>query len=121
MDVEASAADRIAVPAVLGLMRIDRWDSRRDGPLTEDALRQKLERHGYRVSSHTWAAGTILPAGPQQTDVAHAVASGIVKLTLDGEIAILTSGDVVYMSRGAVRRIEVIGSAPVCCFEARIE
>lgn len=99
-------------------MRIDRWDSRRDGPLTEDALRRKLEGHGYQVSTQSWVSGTILPAQIQNADVAHAVVSGIVKLTLDGETAILTGGDVVYMPRGAIRRIEVIGSAPASCFEA---
>lgn len=99
-------------------MRIDRWDSRRDGPLTEDALRRKLEGHGYQISTHTWASGTILPAQIQSDDVAHGVVSGIVKLTLDGETAILTGGDIVYVPRGAIRRFEVVGSAPACCFEA---
>lgn len=99
-------------------MRIDRWDSRRDGPLTEDALRHKLEGYGYQVSTWSWAAGTILAAQIQEADVAHGVVSGVLKLTLDGETAILTSGDVVYMPRGAIRRVEVIGSAAACCFEA---
>jgi quercetin dioxygenase-like cupin family protein len=101
-------------------MRIDRWDSRRDGPLSETALRQKLEGHGYRVSTQAWAPGTILPAQIQSDDVAHGVISGIVKLTLDGETTILTGGDVVYMPRGAIRRVEVVGSAPAYCFEAAI-
>lgn len=99
-------------------MRIDRWDTRRDGPLSEEALRQKLEGHGYQVSMHVWAPGTILPAQIQEDDIAQGVISGIVKLTLDGETAILTNGDVAYMPQGAVRRLEVVGSAPVCCFEA---
>jgi mannose-6-phosphate isomerase-like protein (cupin superfamily) len=47
-----------------------------------------------------------------------AVISGIVKITLDGESAILTAGDLVYVPRGSVRRVEVVGSAAARCIEA---
>ncbi|MGH9409239.1 MAG: hypothetical protein ACRD1V_07275 [Vicinamibacterales bacterium] len=104
--------------AVFGAMRIDRWDPRRDGPLTESALRRKIEGHGYTVSTRSWPAGTILSAQAQDRDRAHGVVSGIVKFTLDGETTILAGGDIAYMSRGAVRRIEVIGSASALCFDA---
>ena len=43
---------------------------------------------------------------------------GIVKVTLDGESAILTAGDIVYVPRGAARRVEVVGSATAHCLDA---
>ena len=44
--------------------------------------------------------------------------AGILKITLDGESAILTAGDMVYVPRGAVRRVEVVGSSPAHCLDA---
>jgi len=95
--------------AMLTVMRIDRWDSRRDGPVTEAALRHRVETFGYEVSTHAWPAGTVVPPQTQDKERVGAVVTGIVKVTLDGESAILTAGDIVYVPRGAVRRVEVVG------------
>jgi len=48
---------------MLTVMRIDRWDPRRDGPVTESGLRQKIEACGYQVSSFIWPAGTVVAVG----------------------------------------------------------
>ena len=103
---------------MLTVMRIDRWDPRRDGPVTESALRHKVEAHGYQVSTFAWPAGTVVPAQAQDNERVDAVVTGILKITLDGESAILTAGDMVYVPRGAVRRIEVVGSATAHCINA---
>jgi quercetin dioxygenase-like cupin family protein len=96
-------------------MRLERWDPRTDGPLTQAALTRKLEALGYRVSTLAWPASTILPAQALDSDRADAVVDGIVKLTLDGESVILTAGDVVCVPAGAVRRLEVVGSRIAHC------
>jgi quercetin dioxygenase-like cupin family protein len=103
---------------MLTVMRIDRWDSRRDGPVTEAALRHKVETIGYQVSRFAWPAGTVVPPHMQDRERVDAVVTGIVKITLDGESAILTPGDMVYVPRGAVRRVEVVGSATAHCLDA---
>ena len=103
---------------MLTVMRIDRWDPRRDGPVTEAALRQKVQSCGYEVCSFAWPAGTVVPAQAQDCERVDAVVAGIVKVTLDGESAILTAGDIVYVPRGAVRRVEVVGSATAHCLDA---
>jgi quercetin dioxygenase-like cupin family protein len=103
---------------MLTVMRIERWDPRRDGPVTEAALRQKVQSCGYEVSSFAWPAGTIVPAQTNDRERVDAVVTGVVKLTLDGESAILTAGDIVFVPRGAVRRVEVVGSAPAHCLDA---
>jgi quercetin dioxygenase-like cupin family protein len=103
---------------MLTVMRIDRWDPRREGPVTESALRQKVEAHGYQVCSFAWPAGTVVPAQSQDKERVEAVVTGILKITLDGESAILTAGDMVYVPRGAVRRIEVVGSTTAHCINA---
>jgi quercetin dioxygenase-like cupin family protein len=103
---------------MLTVMRIDRWDPRRHGPVTAVGLREKVESCGYQVSTVAWPAGTIVPAQVQDQERINAVVAGVVKITLDGESAILTAGDMVYIPRGAVRRIEVVGSAPAHCLDA---
>ena len=39
-------------------MSVERWDEDRDGPVSEAALRARLERRGYTVSRYTYASGT---------------------------------------------------------------
>jgi quercetin dioxygenase-like cupin family protein len=40
------------------------------------------------------------------------------KVTIDGESAILTAGDIVFVPAGAARRVETVGTSPVHCLEA---
>ena len=95
------------------LMRIDRWNPRRDGPLSDTALKQKLEARGYQVSTWNWPAGSIIAGQARDREGVAAVASGLLKVTIDSESAILTAGDMVFVPSGAVRRIEVVGAASV--------
>ena len=103
---------------MLTVMRVDRWDPRRDGPVTETALRRKVESRGYQVASFAWPAGTVVAAQTQNCDRVDAVVAGILKITLDDESAILTAGDMVYVPRGAVRRVEVVGPSTARCLDA---
>jgi quercetin dioxygenase-like cupin family protein len=103
---------------MLTVMRIQRWDARRDGPVTEAALRNKVESIGYQVSRFAWPAGTVVPNQTQDRERVDAIVTGIVKITLDGESAILTAGDIVFVPRGAIRRVEVVGSATAHCLDA---
>lgn len=59
-----------------------------------------------------------MPSQTQDRERVDAVVTGVVKITLDGESAILTAGDIVYVPRGAVRRVEVVGSSPAHCLNA---
>jgi mannose-6-phosphate isomerase-like protein (cupin superfamily) len=100
------------------LMRIERWDVRRDGPLTEAALQQKIEALGYEVTPRLLSAGAVAVGQTDLRERLLAVARGLVKVTLDGESAILGAGDIAFVPRGSVRRAEAIGAAPAFCFEA---
>jgi quercetin dioxygenase-like cupin family protein len=102
---------------MLSVLRLERWDSRRDGPVTESALRHKVQTGGYEVSILAWPPGTILPAETQYRERVDAVVTGILKITLDGESAILTAGDIVFVPRGSIRRVEVVGPSPVRCLD----
>ncbi len=99
------------------LMRIERWDARRDGPLSQAALHQKLEARGYQVSARSYPGGTVAAAQTDRDEGIQAVVTGLLKVTIDGESAILTAGDLVFVPRGAVRRLEVVGPSPALCLE----
>ena len=49
-------------------MQIEHWNSERDGPLSESAMRRKLEDRGYRVSRYLYAPGTYFPAHDHGVD-----------------------------------------------------
>ena len=103
---------------MLTVLRIDRWDPRREGPFTEAALRRKVQSCGYEICTQAWPAGTIVPAQTQRCERVAAVLAGMVRITLDDEAAILTAGDMVFVPRGAVRQVEVVGSETAHCLDA---
>jgi quercetin dioxygenase-like cupin family protein len=100
------------------VMRIERWDPRRDGALSETALRLKLETRGYEVSRCHWPAGTTVGPEVHTGERIDAVVSGLVRITIDEESAILTAGDLVFVPRGAVRSVQVVGASPAQSFDA---
>ena len=99
-------------------MRVERWDLRRDGPLTEAALLQKIEALGYDATPRSYPAGTMSPGQSDPVDRVQGVVRGLIKIVLDGEPAILGAGDIVFVPAGAVRRVEAIGASTALCFEA---
>lgn len=110
----------IARDSLMMLMRIERWDLRRDGPLSDTALQQKVQSLGYEGTVRVYPAGTVIASPSVERARIQGVARGLVKVTIDGESAILSAGDLVFVSPGAVRRLEVIGSAPAHCLDASL-
>lgn len=102
----------------MAVTRIERWDIRADGPLTEASLQRKIERLGFEVTTRTYPAGVALTTTADPRQGIEGVVRGLVKLTVDGEPAILTAGDIAFVPAGAVRRVEVIGTSTALCLEA---
>ena len=99
-------------------MRIERWDVRRDGPLSQTALEQKLRALGYESVLRAYPAGAIFAAQTDTRQRIEAVISGLIKVTIEAESAILTAGDVVFVPGGSSRRLEVVGTSPAYCLDA---
>lgn len=99
-------------------MRIERWDTELDGPLTERALRQKLERQGYIVSRYAYPPGTYFAEHSHMVDKIDAVLVGRFRLVIEGEEVILEAGDSVAVPRGARHSAEVIGGETVISLDA---
>ena len=99
-------------------MSFESWDVERDGALSERALREKLERKGYRVSRYVYPPGTYFADHTHEVDKIDAVVSGRFRLTLEGESVVLEAGDAIEVPRGVVHSAEVVGDEPVVSLDA---
>ena len=108
-------------PAAAPRVRIERWDARRDGPLTRPALRRKLETFDCEGTERVYPAGAVVRASSEPKLWLQAVVRGLVKVTIDGERALLGPGDMAFVPAGAIRRVEAVGDSAVHCLEAVAE
>ena len=99
-------------------VEVERWDKTRDGPLTEEAMRRKLEARGYRVSRYIYPPGTYFPPHTHEVDKIDGVLSGRFRLEMLGESVILEAGDMLAVPRGVVHAAEVVGDEPVVSLDA---
>lgn len=98
-------------------MAVQRWHAA-DGPVTEQALRAKLESLGYRIARHVYEPGTVLPDHTHGVDTIDAVVSGRCRLVVGGHLAVLGPGDWVAIPRGSAHSAAVIGDEPVVSLDA---
>jgi mannose-6-phosphate isomerase-like protein (cupin superfamily) len=88
---------------------VERWSVERDGPLTEAAARDKLERRGYRVARYVYLPGTAFAEHTHAVDKIDAVLAGRFRMgTPEGEV-VLEAGDFLAIPAGTVHRAEVVG------------
>jgi quercetin dioxygenase-like cupin family protein len=99
-------------------MSVRRWNEALDGPLSESALRAKLESLGYRVARYTYDPGTVFPDHTHGVDKIDAVISGRFRLVVRGHLAVLGPGDWVEVPRGSVHSATVLGDEPVVSLDA---
>ena len=99
-------------------MKIDRWDEQRDGLLSEDAMRRKLEQRGYQVSRYVYGPGTHFPSHTHGIDKIDGVLSGRFRIAIGGQEVILEAGDCLAVPRGAAHSAEVVGGEPVVSLDA---
>ena len=106
------------ISVAAGGLRVCRWDERLDGPMVEEALQAKLTSLGYALLPLVDPQGAIVSARVHPLDRAVAMLAGLLKITIEGESAILTAGDIGLIPAGAVRRVEAVGTSPILCVEA---
>ncbi len=99
-------------------VEVERWDEARDGPLSEEAMRRKLEARGYRVSRYVYPPGTYFPPHTHDVDKIDGVLSGRFRLEMLGESVVLEAGDMLAVPRGVVHAAEVVGGEPVVSLDA---
>lgn len=94
-------------------MRVERWDSARDGSLSESALRKKLEHMGFSVTRYVYPPGTEFPSHTHDRDKMDAVVSGQFQITMGEKRVVLGPGDAVHVPAGVVHSAEVVGDSAV--------
>ena len=99
-------------------MKLERWNSKADGPLTEQAFRRKLGARGYHVTRYVYPPGTYFPDHAHSIDKIDGVLSGRFRMVLEGQEVILEAGDCLPVPRGVVHSAEVVGDEPVVSFDA---
>lgn len=103
---------------MLQRLHVERWDVRSDGPLSEAALVQKLDALGYDAAPRIYDAGAAAAPRADRRERVLAVLAGLIKVAIEGDSAILTAGDALFVPRGALCRVEVVGASPAYCLEA---
>jgi quercetin dioxygenase-like cupin family protein len=99
-------------------MRVRHWNPELDGPLSETAMRRKLESAGYHVSRYVYEPGTKFPEHTHRVDKIDAVLSGRFRVVVAGHFAILGAGDWVEVPRDVHHAAAVVGSDPVVSLDA---
>lgn len=94
-------------------MNVEHWNAAEEGPLTELALRRKLESRGYRVSRYVYPPGTSFPSHTHDVAKMDAVFSGRFRITMEDGAVILSPGDAMQVPAGARHSAEVVGPEPV--------
>ena len=94
-----------------------RWNPA-DGPLTESALRAKLESLGYRVARYVYEPGTVFPDHKHDVDKIDAVLSGRFRLVVRGHMKLLGPGEWIEIPRGTIHNATVVGTQPVVSLDA---
>lgn len=89
-----------------------------DGPLTESALRAKLESLGYRVAKYTYEPGTVFPDHKHDVDKIDAVLAGRFRLVVRGHMKVLGPGEWIEIPRGTIHNATVVGDEPVVSLDA---
>lgn len=99
-------------------MKVCHWNIQEDGPLTETALINKLERMGYRCTRYTYPPGTFFSDQQYNLDKIDAVLKGQMKIDSSGESILLNPGDYVHISRNTSYSVEVVGDVSVVSIDA---
>ncbi len=99
-------------------MAVRHWNEALDGPLSEAALRGKLESAGYTVARYVYPPGTSFPDHVHGVAKIDAVVSGRFRLVVAGHLAVLGPGDWVEVPRGFRHSASVVGDEPVVSLDA---
>ncbi len=103
---------------LLQTIKLERWSEQDEGLLTLAALRNKLELRGYAGNPKRLKPGEPGRERRVTLDSIEAVVEGSLQIEVDGEARTLRAGDCLYLPKGVVTRIQVIGEQAVVCIEA---
>ena len=99
-------------------LKVEHWDSARDGTLTEENMRKKLKLQGYSCTRYIFPPGTDFPDHTHGITKKDSIVSGQFRFSIFGKEVILQPGDMVEVPAGVVHNASVVGSDSVVFFDA---
>ena len=98
-------------------VRVEHWQ-KEWGPLSEAAMRRRLEAEGYSVSHYIYSPGTRFPEHTHGVDKKDTVLRGRLKIAAEGKELVLGPGDMIEIPAGTVHSAEVVGDEDVASLDA---
>lgn len=89
------------------------WNENIDGPLSEQAMRHKMEQMGCRVSRYDYPPGTHFPGHSHEVDKIDGVLAGRFEISISGESVVLAPGDMLAVPKGIRHSARVLGTENV--------
>jgi quercetin dioxygenase-like cupin family protein len=99
-------------------MKLEHWDPQRDGKLSEQAMRDRLEALGYRVNRYVYPPGTVFGDHSHAVDKIDGVLAGRFRMRMQGASIVLEAGDMLWVPKNAVHSAEVVGPEAVVSLDA---
>jgi diguanylate cyclase (GGDEF)-like protein len=116
-EAQFQGGDKVVRYRVMNSIKLERWNRDQEGELTPDGLIRKLSVWGYDTHPRTYKPGEYAADKRIQLDTIDAIIQGQLKVSLEGESQILNPGDCLFIPKGLVTSVEVIGDKPVICLE----
>jgi quercetin dioxygenase-like cupin family protein len=99
-------------------MKLEHWDTTRDGELSERAMRHRLVALGYRVNKYVYPPGTVFGDHSHAVDKIDGVLAGRFRMRMQGASIVLEAGDLLWVQKNVVHSAEVVGSEAVVSLDA---
>lgn len=116
-EAQFQGGDKVVRFRTMNNIKLEHWDRDLEGDLTPDGLVRKLAVLGYDSEPRTFRPGERLPDMKVQIDTIDAIVQGQLKVSLEGESRVLHPGDCLFIPKGHVTSVEVVGDKSVICLE----
>lgn len=83
-------------------LKVEHWNSEKDGALNETSMRNKLKSQGYSCTRCTFPPGTDFPDHTHSVSKKDSIISGQFRFAMLGNEVILQPGDMVVVPAGVV-------------------
>ncbi|XP_078372591.1 uncharacterized protein LOC144656223 [Oculina patagonica] len=99
-------------------IKVEHWDSERDGQLNEENMAKKVKSQGYSCNKLTFPSGAGFPDHSHDVAKKDAILAGQLKFTMSGKEVILQPGDILDIPVGLVHSEAVFGNDALTFFDA---
>jgi diguanylate cyclase (GGDEF)-like protein len=117
-EAQFQGGDKVVRFRTMSTIRLERWNREHEGELTPDGLVKKLAILGYEPTPKTYKPGIYVSDRRITVDMIDAIVKGRLCVSLEGESTVLSPGDCLFIPKGIVTSMEVVGDDPVVCLEA---